>query len=152
MDARKDQTKNIVELIVCVLAIVGMVNLMNRSDQTILARRPSFQTFGNFYAFRGVPSGADDMRISNLFVEDTLPRLIQYGMVKKYELTQHGTTLSVNGKLWKQTTPFFKNCLLTEILIHNRFNGYAAETHVVDNRSKKLFAAIGPSFAFTFFD
>ncbi len=91
------------------------------------------------------------MRISNLFVEDTLPRLIQYGLVKKYELTQCKTVLFVNGKLWKQTSQFFKDCLLKEILVHNKINGHAPETLIIDNQSKRLCAAISPSYAVTFF-
>ena len=152
MKVNKDQAKNFIELLLCILIISAVIGLISHTDNTILAKRQSVQPFGNSFLPRGDPFLNDETRISNLFVEDTLPRLIQYGLVKRYELTQCGTILSVNGKLWKQTSPFFKNSLLTEILLHNRVNGYAAETHVVDNQTKKLFARISSSLAFTFFD
>jgi hypothetical protein len=152
MNIRKYQTINLIELILCTLIMIGIIDLINYTDNAILAKRQSFQILSNSFLPRGKPFVNDEMRISNLFVEDTLPRLIQYGFVKKYELTQFRTTLFVNGKLWKQRSRFFKHCLLTEILVHNKFNGYSPETQIVDNQSRRLFAKISPSFAFTFFD
>jgi len=152
MNIRKDKTKDFIELLLCVLIISAIVSLISRMDTAILAKRQSIQTLRNPVLPPGDLFLNDEVRISNLFVEDTLPRLIEYGLVKKYELTQRGTIVSVNGKLWKHTSPFFKNSLLKEILAHNRVNGYAAETHIVDDRSNKLVAKIAPSFEFTFFD
>ena len=152
MNISKDQTINLSELILCALIMFGITELINRTDNAILAKKQSLHILSNSLLPQGQPFVKDEMRISNLFVEDTLPRLIEYGLVKKYELTQRGTIVSVNGKLWKHTSPFFKNSLLKEILAHNRVNGYAAETHIVDDRSNKLVAKIAPSFEFTFFD
>ena len=130
----------------------GITELINYTDNIILAKRESLHILSNSLLPQGQLFVKDEMRISNLFVEDTLPRLIQYGLVKKYELTQFRTVLFVNGRLWKQRSHFFKNCLLTEILVHNKINGYSPETQIVDNQSKRLFATISPSFRFTFFD
>jgi hypothetical protein len=152
MNIRKDQTIDLIELILCALIIFAIIDLINHTDHTILAKRQSFQILSNSFLPQGQPFINDEMRISNLFAEDTLPRLIQYGLVKKYELTHFRTILFVNGKLWKQRSRFFKNCLLTEILVHNKINGYAPETQIVDNQSRRLFAKISPSFAVTFFD
>jgi hypothetical protein len=152
MKINTDQVKDFFELLGCMLIISAVIGFISHTDNTILAKRESVQTLRTSFLPKGEPFLYDEAGISNLFVEDTLPRLIQYGLVKRYELTQCGTILSVNGKLWKHTSPFFKNCLLTEILVHNKVNGYAAETRIVDNHSKKLFAKISPSFAITFFD
>ena len=152
MNTSKDQTINLFELILCALIMFGITELINYTDNIILAKRQSLHILSNSLLPQGQLFVKDEMRISNLFVEDTLPRLIQYGFVKKYELTQFRTTLFVNGKLWKQRSRFFKHCLLTEILVHNKFNGYSPETQIVDNQSRRLFAKISPSFAFTFFD
>ena len=152
MNIRKDQTIDLIELILCTLIIFAIIDLINHTDNTILAKRQSFQILSNSFLPQGQPFINDEMRISNLFAEDTLPRLIQYGLVKRYELTQFRTVLFVNGKLWKQRSQFFKNCLLTEILVHNKINGYAPETQIVDNQSRRLFAKISPSFAVRFFD
>jgi hypothetical protein len=152
MTIRKDQTRDSIELALCALIIFLIIGLVTHTDNTILAKRPSFQILSNTFFPQGQLFVNDEMRISNLFVEDTLPRLMQYGLVKKYELTQFKTILFVNGKLWKQRSQFFKHCLLTEILIHNKVNGYAPETHIVDNQSRRLFAKITPSDRFAFFD
>ena len=152
MNIRKDQTVDLIELILCTLIIFAIIDLINHTDNTILAKRQSFQILSNSFLPQGQPFINDEMRISNLFAEDTLPRLIQYGLVKRYELTQFRTVLFVNGKMWKQRSEFFKNCLLTEILVHNKINGYAPETQIVDNQSRRLFAKISPSFAVRFFD
>ena len=152
MNIRKDPTKDAIELILCALIIFGIIDLINLTDHTILAKRQSFQILSNSFLPQGQPFNTDEMRISNLFVEDTLPRLIQYGLVKKYELTQCRTTLFVNGKMWKQRSNFFKHCLLTEILVHNKMNGYCSETQIVDDKSKTLFAKISPSLRLSFFD
>ena len=152
MNISKDQTINLSELILCALIMFGITELINRTDNAILAKKQSLHILSNSLLPQGQPFVKDEMRISNLFVEDTLPCLIQYGLVKKYELTQFRTILFVNGKMWKQRSPFFKDCLLREILVHNKINGYSPETQIVDNQSRRLFATISPSLTFTFFD
>ena len=127
MNIRDNRTKDAIELLACALIFFGIVNLINHSDNVILAKRQSYHILSNSLLPQGQPYVEDEMRISNLFVEDTLPRLIRYGLVKKYELTQCKTVLFVNGKLWKQLA-FFKDCLLKEILVHNKINGHAPET------------------------
>jgi hypothetical protein len=152
MNITKDQTKDSIELVLCTLIIIVIIGFISHTDSTILAKRQSFQILSNAFLPQGQPFLTDEIRISNLFVEDTLPRLIRSGIVKKYELTHRRTLLFVNGKLWKQRSQFFKNCLLKEILAHNTVNGYSPETRIIDNQSRKLFAKISPSFSFTFFD
>ncbi|MFZ1080351.1 MAG: hypothetical protein WAO19_00325 [Candidatus Kryptoniota bacterium] len=152
MNIRRGQARDSIELVLCALISFLIIGIVTRTDNTITAKRPSFQVLGNTFLPQGQLFDNDEMRIANLFAKDTLPRLMQYGLVKKYELTQSRTILFVDGKMWKQTSQFFKHCLLTEILIHNKVNGYAPETHIVDNQSKRLFAKITPSDRFAFFD
>ena len=152
MNLRKDQTLNLFELLLCAIVMLGMTVLINHANKSILAQRQTFQTSSRNFLPQGKPFDKDEERISNLFVEDTLPRLIQFGLIKKYELTQFKTILYVNGNMWKQRSQYFKNCLLTEILVHNKVNGYSPETQIVDNQSRRLFARISPSLKLTFFD
>ena len=152
MNTRKDQLRELIEVTLCVLIIFGIIDYFNYTDHTILAKRESYQRPGNPALPQGQPYVEDEVRISNLFAEDTLPRLIQFGLVKKYEVTQFKTTLLVNGKMRKQRSQFFKHCLLTEILFHNKVNGYSSETQVVDDQSRRLIAKISPSFKFTYYD
>jgi hypothetical protein len=152
MDMRNGQIRNSIELILCALVFLGIIALINQTDNAIRVRKQPFHILSNSFLPQGRPFINDEARISTLFDEDTLPRLIQFGLVKKYELTQFRTTLFVDGRLWKQRSQFFKSCLLTEILVHNKVNGYAQETQIVDNHSRKLFARITPSLTFAFFD
>ena len=152
MNLRKDQAINLYELILCALIMLGMTVLINHTNNGILAQRQSFHASSSTFLPQGKLFDKDEERISNLFVEDTLPRLIQFGLVKKYELTQFKTLLYVNGNMWKQRSQYFKNCLLTEILIHNQINGYSPETQIVDNQTRTVYARISPSLRFTFFD
>jgi hypothetical protein len=152
MDLRKERAINLFELILCTLIMLGMTVLINRTNNGVLAQRQAFQNSSGGFLPQGKLCDKDEERISNLFVEDTLPRLIQFGLVKKYELTQWQTVLYVNGNMWKQRSQYFKNCLLTEILVHNRINGYSPKTQIIDNHSRRLFAKISPPSTFTFFD
>ncbi|MGA7161363.1 MAG: hypothetical protein WBZ48_10200 [Bacteroidota bacterium] len=152
MNIRRDRIWHTVELVLCALILLGIVGLIRVTDQSILVKRQSFQILSNSVLPLGQPYVKDEMRISKLFDEDTLPRLVQYGLVKKYELTQGKTVLFVNGKLWKQRSIFFKHCLLTEILVHNKVSGYSAETQIVDDQSRKLVAKITSSYRFAFYD
>lgn len=152
MNLRRGQAINLFELILCTLIMLGMTVLINHTNNGILAQRQAFRASSSTFLPQGKPFDTDDERISNLFVEDTLPRLIQFGLVKKYELTQVKTLLYVNGKMWKQRSQYFKNCLLTEILVHNKIDGYSPETQIVDNQTRRVYARISPSLRFTYFD
>lgn len=152
MKTRKDEIRELIEVMLCTLVIFAIVDYFNYKDYTILGKRESTKSVGTVALPQGQPYAQDDVRISNLFVEDTLPRLMHFGLVRKYELTRSRTTLFVDGKMWKQRSPFFKHCLLTEILVHNKLNGYSSETHVVDDQSRRLFAKISRSLKFAFYD
>ncbi len=152
MDINYNRTKDLIELIVCVLIIVGAIDRVARSDHAILANKQPPHLLSNSYLLQGQFFDQDEVRISRLFAEDTLPRLMQCGLVRKYELTQSRTLLFVNGRMWKGTSKFFKSCLLTEIAVHNKTNGLAPETMVLDDRSRRLFAKISASDAVAFFD
>ena len=141
-----------VEVTLCVLMIFGIIDYFNYSDHAILAKRQSYQSPVSTALPQGLSFANEEVRISNLFAEDTLPRLLQYGLVKRYELTPGRTTLFVNGRMWKHRSGFFKNCLMREILIHNKVNGFSSETHIIDNRSSKLVARISPSHKITLYD
>lgn len=71
---------------------------------------------------------------------DTLPGLIQQGLIKKYKRCELGTLIYVAGTIWKKRSKFFKESLLAEILVYNKVNGYALETRVVDHSSLRLYA------------
>jgi len=152
MRSKKDHLRDIIELTLCALIIFAIVDFFNYTDHTILAKRQSYHLPSSASLPHGQLFIDDEMRISNLFAEDTLPRLIQFGLVNKYEVSQSKTTLFVNGKMWKHRSTFFKHCLLKEILVHNKINGYSSATQIVDDQSRRLFAKISPSCKFEFYD
>jgi hypothetical protein len=83
---------------------------------------------------------SDERRIAQHFAIDTLPGLMQRGLIKKIERRQLGTMVFVAGSIWKKRSRFFKESMLTEVIVYNKVNGYALETRIVDHRSQRLYA------------
>lgn len=94
----------------------------------------------------------EERRIAKHFEIDTLPGLMRQGLIKKYERYQTGTLLHVAGNIWKKRSRFFKESLLTEVLVYNNVNGYALETRIVDYNSQILYAQAISSDKKKFFD
>jgi hypothetical protein len=88
---------------------------------------------------------SDEKRIANHFSADTLPGLMQKGLIQTYRRNESGTFISVIGKLWRCRSEYFKHSFLTEVYIYNKFNDYGLSTMVLDSLSGKLHAQISPS-------
>jgi hypothetical protein len=95
---------------------------------------------GLFFLKNHNEANSDEQRIARHFTMDTLPGLMQCGLVKRYERRETGTLLLVSGKIWKERSRFFKESLLTEMLVFNQVNGYATGIHVIDYSSNRLYA------------
>lgn len=83
---------------------------------------------------------SEECRIAQHFATDTLPGLMRRGLIKKYGRNESGNVLFVAGKLWKERSRFFKESLLSEVLVYNKVNGYALDTRIIDHRSQRLYA------------
>jgi hypothetical protein len=94
----------------------------------------------------------DEQRIARRFEMDTLPGLMQRGLVRKYERRESGTLLLVEGKIWKKRSKFFQESLLTEVLVYNKVNGFASTTQVADYSSRRLYARASSADRKEFFD
>lgn len=88
---------------------------------------------------------SDEKRMANHFSADTLPGLMQKGLIRSYRRNSWGTRISVFGKVWRCRSEYFKQSLLTEVSVYNRVNDYELSTTVVDSLSGKLFAQISPA-------
>ncbi len=95
---------------------------------------------------------ADEQRIARHFVTDTLPGLLQLGLIRKYERRAAGTLLLVEGKIWKERSRFFQESLLTEVLIYNKVNRFEPTTQVADYSSLRLYARASSADRKEFFD
>jgi hypothetical protein len=84
----------------------------------------------------------EEGRIARHFAIDTLPGLMQRGLIMKYERHHNGTLVHVAGRLWKERSRFFKESLLSEVSIYNKVNGYPIETRVVDQYCQRLYAQV----------
>jgi len=82
----------------------------------------------------------DEQRIARQFERDTLPGLMRFGLIKKYERHRTCTTVYVAGKIWKERSRFFKESLLLGALVFNKVNGYPLEIKIVDHSSHRLYA------------
>ena len=87
---------------------------------------------------------SDERRIANHFSADTLPGLMQKGLIRSNRRNESGTCISVIGKLWRCRLEYFKHSFLTEVYIYNKLNDYGLSTMVLDSLSGKLYAQISP--------
>jgi hypothetical protein len=94
----------------------------------------------------------DEKRIASLFSADTLPGLMQKGLIQKYQRNVSGTCILVNGHFWKERSKYFKNSLLTEVFVYNKVNGYEFSTKIIDGLSGKLYAQILTSAKIDFYN
>jgi len=131
------------ELWILLLTIVTI--LVNRSDTAILKR----QAYGwSPYIVALTPVDVfsnDEQRIAKRFATDTLYGLMRKGLITKYDRFELGTSISVNGNIWKQRSQFFKQSLLKEVSVYNEVNGYDLLTQIVDSKSGKLYAQVSRS-------
>jgi hypothetical protein len=119
--------------------------LVERSDKSIVERQSK-------RAFVAVPLlqlsdeiTDDERRVANLFIADTLPRLMKKGLITKYVRNETNTTLLVVGSVWKGRTRFVKESLLTAVLAFNKVNGHNLWTRVLDECDGTLYAQVLPS-------
>jgi hypothetical protein len=131
-----------------VLSSIVIIILSQKEKQADVQKRQTAYT--SF--FPNKECNPDEKRIAKHFTADTLPRLMQKGLVKKYRRNSSGTTLAVNGVLWRKRSYYFKTSLLTEILVHNKVYGYEFSTKIIDSVSGKLYAQILPSTKMNFYD
>lgn len=125
-----------IALLLIILAII------ERSDRGILERQSrrgfSVQSFPQ-------PSEtftADERRIARLFIADTLPKLMNKGLIIRYERNAIATNLRVAGRVWKARTRIVKESLMTAVSVYNRVNGFSPWTRILDDRTGMLYAQV----------
>jgi len=94
----------------------------------------------------------DEKRIAINFSADTLPGLMQKGLIQKYRRNASGTCIFVNGNLWKGRSEYFRHSLLTEVFVYNKVNDYKLSTKIIDSVSGKLYAQLSSSAKMDFYD
>jgi uncharacterized membrane protein len=130
----------------------GVLVLINRSDAVIVERRNNYRLADSTPITAAAEFTEEEQRTAKHFIADTLPVLMQRGLIKKYERRETGTIVLVAGGMWKKRSLFFKERFLAEILTHNKVNGYEVRTQVVDSRSGKVYARISPMAKIEFYD
>jgi hypothetical protein len=130
-----------------VLCLIYLIYVWTCQPSAVVRNKYDASHFANIFSPMRNPKefSGDECRIARHFTIDTLPGLMQRGLIMKYERHQTGTLLHVAGKLWKKRSRYFKESLLAEVLIYNKVNGYAVETLVVDHSSQRLYAKVSPS-------
>jgi hypothetical protein len=93
-----------------------------------------------------------EQRIANHFYADTLPGLMQKGLIKKYMRSAFGTCIAVNGNLWKIRSQYFKQSLLREVFVYNKVHDYELSTKIIDSSSGKVYAQISSSSKMDIYD
>lgn len=138
-------------LIVCVVLWCAFI-LIERSDTAIMEKQTKYGLTCTSENTPAAQFSLDEQRVATHFIVDTLPGLMQKGLIKKYTREKSGTMVLVAGKIWNERTVFFRECLLKELFIYNKVNGFEPSTRVVDSRSGKLYAEITPPTQIEFFD
>jgi hypothetical protein len=137
--------KKLVALAIGIALLLIILALVERSDRAIVERQ-SRQGF----AVESLPQPfdaftADERRIAHLFIADTLPRLMNKGLITRYERNAINTNLLVAGRVWKARSRFVKESLMTAVSVYNRVNGFSAWTRIVDDHTGMLYAQVLPS-------
>lgn len=132
-------TKNILVYVFAVAVAGGLFYLYYERDREILE---SMSRWGRRNEVPVIRETEDEKRIARQFSDSTLPELKRLGLITSYSRTEIETIITVSGRLWKERSAFFKESLLTQILIYNRVNGYAPTTKIYDDRTQQLYAQI----------
>ena len=131
---------NLLKLIIG-LAVIGIVYIWTDQTYTKARRRDNDHNSSGLSLIQKTDEfNRDESKIAKHFALDTLPGLMKCGLIKKYERRQSGNVLFVAGKLWQKRSRFFKESLLSEILIYSKVNGYTLETRIIDHSSHRLYA------------
>jgi hypothetical protein len=123
------------------LIVIAVVWQIQKSSNAYQYKRQFTYTSPFFHPKESSP---DEKRIAKHFAADTLPGLMQKGLIRRYLRNASGTSIAVNGKLWKKRSKFFKMSLLTEVSAFNKVQGYELSTRITDNSSGKLYAYLSP--------
>lgn len=139
---KKEFFQNAAVSLILIVGIAIAFDAVRRHDESVLSGRYSLRSNISHDPISLPNSTVDEQRIAALFAVDTLPGLMEKGLVKKYRRTGTATVLTVSGNLWKQRSLFFKNSLLSALTVYNKVNHYAPRVHIVDDRSGRLYAEI----------
>lgn len=140
---RKEFFSNGIAVILAAAGVWGAYTAVLTHDKKVLGSGQFQQSPVHIEQPAGISD--DERRISAMFAADTLPGLIQTGLVKKFEHTDVGTIVTVSGNLWKPRSEFFKYSLLTAIRVYNTVHGYEERTQIMDAATGAVYAEIFPS-------
>jgi hypothetical protein len=135
----------------CLMVFITLI-VFRQSAKPLSSAKIEIPHSANCPIFANIESNSEEKRVARHFAVDTLPGLMQKGLIHNYQRNALGTCLSVNGKLWKYRSPFFKQSLLREVFVYNKVNGYELSTRIIDSTSGKLYAQISSFAKMDFYD
>ncbi|NUN69184.1 MAG: hypothetical protein HUU02_05685 [Bacteroidetes bacterium] len=128
-------------LLAAALITAGAYWLIAEHDARVMAAMRPFISNADQTAFRPTP---DEQRVAIQFSDTTLPQLQQLGLISRYTRTEAETIITVNGRLWKERSPFFKESFIEQLYLYNKVHGYALRARVIDDATEQLYAQIIP--------
>lgn len=126
---------------VALLLASGAFWLIAEHDARVMDSIHPFTANADQPSFRPTP---DEQRVAVQFSDTTLPQLKQLGLITHYRRTEVETVITVNGRLWKERSPFFKESFLEQLYLYNKVHGFAVNARVIDDATDQLFAQISP--------
>lgn len=128
-------------LLAAALITAGAFWLIAEHDQRVMVGMRPFIANADQSAFRPTP---DEQRVAVQFSDTTLPQLKQLGLITRYTRSEAETVITVNGRLWKERSPFFKESFLEQLYLYNKVHGFAVNARVIDDATDQLYAQISP--------
>ena len=136
--------RKLIEIAIGVALLWIILALIEHSDRAIVERQRQRGFAGTTALQYSEGITGDEQRVADLFIADTLPRLMKKGLITKYVRTEMNTTLFVVGHVWKVRNRFVKENLLTAVAVYNKVNGFNPWTQVLDDRNGTLYAQVLP--------
>jgi len=137
-------------LLIVIFSLIVIIIWQTQKPTPVCQSKQQFVYTSPFFSTKEYNS--DEKRIAIHFAADTLPGLMQKGLIQKYQRTASGTSLAVRGGLWRKRSKFFKTSLLREIFVFNKVQGYELSAKIIDSLSGKIYASISPSTKMDFYD
>lgn len=122
-----------------IIIVAGLLAVVQHDDRVMRVVEPQRFVAEEHAAFHPTP---EEQRMAAQFADTTLPELRRLGLITRYSRTEAETLITVNGRVWRERSPFFKESLLRQLCIYNQVNGYQVRSRIVDDATEQLYAEL----------
>lgn len=99
----------------------------------------------SLYELFGAKFTVDERTLAEVFSADTLPRMLELGLIKELRRGDVNALLIVDGRLWRARKRETKHQLLVQLRAYNKVHALPTPVQVRDASTKQLLAEISPT-------